>query len=124
MSVLCFMHFFYKINLSFFGNSVQNLSRIFHVRNLSSLNYPNFYCVRNLSSLNYPNFYYVRNLSTQNLSKILYWTTTGRIQYKVRTCQNLSIGFVPKKWTLSGHSRLFQTYSGHFRRQFPDIYFL
>ena len=111
MSVLCFLHFFTNLIYpsleitsricpeffhvrNLFGLYVQNLSRIFHVRNLFWIHlvFVLIYC---------PEF--VQNFYTgQILNK--YWTNSGRSQIP-------DIGFVSKKWTISG-------YSG----QFPDIF--
>ena len=131
MSVLCF----YKFNLSFFENDIQNLSGIFscpefvwfkffmsgicpglsiknlsgifHVRNLFGLSVQNLsriFHVRNLFWIHlvFVQIYcpeFVQNFYTgQILNK--YWTNSGRSQIP-------DIGFVSKKWTISG--------------RFPDI---
>src|SRR5579862_1983874 len=106
--------FFYKFNFFFFGNNIQNLSRIFYVRNLSRFVYPEF--VQNFSC---PEF--VWNLSRFICPEFLYWTNTGQFldnfwmkpnsKYCIcvkkmddfRTCKIYSGQFLDILMTFSGH---------------------
>ena len=110
--------FFYKFNFFFFGNNIQNLSRIFYVRNLSRFVYPefvqNFSCpefVWNLSWFICPEF--VQNFYTGQILDN-FWTISGWSPI-------LNIVSVSKKWTISGHAKyipdnfwtFLMTFSGH-----------
>ena len=114
--------FFYKFNFFFFGNNIQNLSRIFYVRNLSRFVYPefvqNFSCpefVQNLSWFICPEF--VQNFYTGQILDN-FWTISGWSPI-------LNIVSVSKKWTNSRRfldmQNIFWTISGHFWWHFPDI---
>ena len=110
--------FFYKINLSFFGSSVQNLSRIFSCPEFVQFKLSEFLLcpefVQVYLSGICPKFYTGQILD-------IFWTKSGYVKI-------LGIKFVAKKQTFSGQfldmPDLFWTISGHFRRHFPDIYFL
>ena len=114
--------FFYKFNFFFFGNNIQNLSRIFYVRNLSRFFYPefvqNFSCpefVWDLSWFICPEF--VQNFYTGQILDN-FWTISGWSPI-------LNIVSVSKKWTNSRRfpdmQNIFRTISGHFWWHFPDI---
>ncbi|POG73101.1 hypothetical protein GLOIN_2v1589258, partial [Rhizophagus irregularis DAOM 181602=DAOM 197198] len=108
MSVLCFLHFFTKLIYPFLEVASRICPEFFHVRNLSSSNYLNFYYVRNLSRFICPEF--VQNFYTGQILDI-FWTKSGYVKI-------LGIKFVAKNRHFPDNFWTCQIYSG----QFPDIF--
>ena len=108
MSVLCFLHFFTKLIYPFLEVASRICPEFFHVRNLSSSNYLNFYYVRNLSRFICPEF-------VQNFILDKFWIYSGQSpdmsKFQVSNLQQKNRHFPDNFWTC-------QIYSG----QFPDIF--
>src|SRR5579862_1242098 len=104
--------FFYKFNFFFFGNNIQNLSRIFYVRNLSRFVYPEF--VQNFSC---PEF--VRNLSRFICPEFVQNFYTGQILDNFWMKPNSKYCICVKKMD---DFRTCKIYSGQFLDIFDDIF--
>src|SRR5579871_1431237 len=131
--------FFYKFNFFFFGNNIQNLSRIFYVRNLSRFVYPEF--VQNFSCPEFvqvclsricPEFFmsgicleFVLIYLSRICPEFLYWTNTGQFLDNFWMKPNSKYCICVKKMdnfqTISGHAKyipdnfwtFLMTFSGH-----------
>ena len=108
MSVLCFLHFFAGLIYPFLEVASRICPEFFHVRNLSSSNYLNFYYVQNLSRFICPEF-------VQNFILDKFWIYSGQSpdmsKFQVSNLQQKNRHFPDNFWAC-------QIYSG----QFPDIF--
>src|SRR5579871_416097 len=125
--------FFYKFNFFFFGNNIQNLSRIFYVRNLSRFVYPefvqNFLCsefVQVCLSRICPEFFmsgicleFVLIYLSRICPEFLYWTNTEQFLDNFWMKPNSKYCICVKKMD---DFRTCKIYSGQFLDIFDDIF--